>query len=113
MYTTNPTDDPNRVNPPDDYEEFIGPECSDLFAILEDDIIFWEAYSVHGIKIPYHGLLNDYQHARNTGVYKDFEHDVRLAIATQDFESLGRAVSAKFLEYAAGIYENRQMGINS
>tara|TARA_R110000782_G_scaffold32486_2_gene79160 strand:+ start:364 stop:699 length:336 start_codon:yes stop_codon:yes gene_type:complete len=79
----------------------------ELLAILDCDIIFWEAYSADGLVLPFSSPTNDYQHARNRGVEKSFEDIIRSSIATQDYEALGRLVSAQMQDYAASIWAIR------
>jgi len=103
-------DDPNRVGCPDD--SCVSDHTSiattpELLTILDCDIIFWEAFSADGLILPFRLPKNDYEHSRNRAVEKGFEDTIRSAIATQDYESLGRCVSAQLQDYAASIWAIR------
>ena len=110
MLNYNYADDPNRVGCPDDScvsDNTRIATTPELLAILDCDIIFWEAYSADGLVLPFSSPRNDYQHSRNRAVEKGFEDTIRSAIATQDYETLGRLVSAQMQDYAAGIWAIR------
>ena len=103
-------DDPMRVDSPDDdcvSDNTRIATTPELLTILDSDIIFWEAFSANGLVLPFSSPKNDYEHARNRGVEKGFEDTIRSTIATQDFETLGRLVSAQMQDYAASIWAIR------
>ena len=101
-------DDPNRVGCPD-YDDNVQtlPEAPALLDILEDDVIFWEAFSLDGIDQVYNFPKGRFQVAANRQRELDFQRDVNDAIATQDFEGLGKLVSAHMMDYAEKIWRLR------
>lgn len=101
-------DDQNRVGCPN-YDDSVQslPEMPELVTILEDDIIFWEAFSLDGIDQVYAFPNGRFQVAANRQRELDFQRDINDAIATQDFESLGKLVATHMMDYAEKIWRIR------
>ncbi|MGI9339861.1 MAG: hypothetical protein ACR2PP_04420 [Psychrobacter sp.] len=109
MYTfTALRDDSNRVGCPD-YDDNVQtlPETPELLNILEDDLIFWEAFSLDGIDQVYAFPNGRFQVAANRQRELDFQRDINDAIATQNFEGLGKLVATHMMDYAEKIWRIR------
>lgn len=102
-------EDPNRTGSPDDFDEINDsiPEFSDLLEILDDDVIFNEAFSIDAIQAPYPYANGNFQRCANSMAVGYFKTDVIDAIAQQDFDALGRLVSKLATDYAERIYDIR------
>lgn len=113
MYTISTNcDDPNRVGCPD-YDDNINepvqtpPSAAELLQILDDDPVFWEAFSLDGIAKVYKFPKSPYQYGVNRQLELDFQVAVNDAIATQDFDALGKLIAAHMLDYAERIWRIR------
>jgi len=102
-------EDPNRTGSPDDFDEINDstPELSDLLEVLDDDVIFSEAFSTTAIQAPYRWPTGHFQRCANSMAERHFKTDVIDAIAQQDFDALGRLVSKLAIDYAERIYDIR------
>jgi len=100
-------EDPNRTGSPDDFDEINDsiPEFSDLLEILDDDVIFNEAFSIDAIQAPYPYANGNFQRCANSMAVRYFKTDVIDAIAQQDFDALGRLVAKLATDYAERIYD--------
>lgn len=101
-------DDPNRVGCPSDScvsDNIKIAPYSELLAILDCEIIFWECYGIEGIKLPYPMARNDAEHIRNRLTVQSFEDTLRLGLATQDYSLIGELVASQMTEYADGIWQ--------
>tara|TARA_R110002167_G_C12135327_1_gene599520 strand:- start:56 stop:397 length:342 start_codon:yes stop_codon:yes gene_type:complete len=102
-------EDPGRTGCPDDYEP-ISASATELFYLLEildDPIIFNEAFSIEGVEAPYARPNGHFQQCANRMAEKHFQEDVLKAIAQQDFDALGRLVAKVTTDYAQRIYDIR------
>ena len=103
-------DNPARVACPEflDIEEPT-PQRHDLLDILNDDIVFWEAFGPDGIEDIYKFPRNPHQISANRQQSLNFQRDVTDAIAMQDFDALGRLVSSLLLSYSERLWENKNL----
>jgi len=85
------------------------PEMRDLLDILDDDLIFWTAFGPDGIEDIYRWPRNRYEMSANNQQSLNFQRDVTDAIAMQDFDALGRLVSALMLGYSERLWENKNL----
>jgi len=102
-------EDTNRTGSPDDFDEINDstPELSDLLEVLDDDVIFSEAFSIDAIQSPHLYANGNFQRCANSMAVGYFKTDVIDAIAQQDFDALGRLVSKLAIDYAERIYDIR------
>jgi len=78
-----------------------------LFKILQDDIIFWEAFSADGVEMPVPKPTTDRDQQRNFNAELYFQTDVVDCVEKGDFDRLGRLVTEQLLRYAERIAELR------
>ena len=102
------TDDPNRVDPPEDIEVFEEPITdSTICKQLSDPDFLWEAIGRDGVADPYPWGNGFYQQRQNAIQHERVEEALLLAIAGKDYQALGEIVFDQVTEYARSQIENR------
>ena len=103
-------DDPARVACPEYLDiDQPTPELRELLDILDDDIIFWEAFGPDAIEDIYKFPRNRHEMSANRQQNLNFQRDVTDAIAMQDYDALGRLVSTLMLGYSERLWENKNL----
>ena len=105
-------EDPGRTGCPDDHEPIPtpAPMLYELLEVLDDPIIFNEAFSLEAIEAPYAHPRGHFQQCANRMAEKHFQEDVIEAIAQQDFDALGRLVAKITTDYAERLYYRKHHG---
>ncbi len=85
------------------------PDLRELLDILDDDLVFWEAFGPDGIEDVYKFPRNRFEISANRQQMLNFQRDVTDAIAMQDFDALGRLVSTLMLGYSERLWEQKNL----
>jgi hypothetical protein len=102
------TDNPGRVDPPNERDVFEEPIThSSICEYLSDPMQLWEAISVDGVAEPYPGGRGFYEQRQNVIQHERVEEALLLAIAATDYQALGEIVFDQVTEYARSMIERR------
>ena len=102
------SDDPQRVDPPEDFDGVEKPIThSQIVESLSDPMLLWEAISIDGVAEPYPWGKGFYEQRQNAIQHERVEEALLLAIAAKDYNAIGEIVFDQVTEYARSMIEVR------
>ena len=99
-------DNPDRVDPPEDFDGFEQPIThSAICEKLSDPMLLWEAISIDGVAEPYPWGNGFYEQRQNAIQHERVEEALLMAIAAKDYNAIGAIVFDQVTEYARSMID--------